>query len=339
MAVETENPWRGAIANDTKWSRQLAWSRQHKHSLADPATDLQVLASRVARRVSLVRSTEEGRRLAEWKGDLLVVHASPTVQGTQALVRELDAGLPGDIRMAVVEQTGLLDTFGVVADSRVWTARLLRRETVVPDNSVARYSYVPTEKVWRRTPLEPQEVVRHYSLPMDVTEVVEGVKKARAGGAEPWVESAGDMIRFCDVLDAKKLGQTKTRKGPTVIKFYRPNCVSCERLAPVFERFAEEVYKVEAYLEAHPEGLDAKIDNPVTKYNLKNAQSFRQLQVAAASSMVDCEEFSVTKTPTVVVVKGGQAKEVDLVSERFDVDDADRFVYRMMRLVDLMLAD
>lgn len=334
-----EDPWKGTFSNDQKFGRQLVWSRQHKLVLSNPEVDLKLLAKRLARRVKLIRSVEEAKRMIEADEELLVVYASLEQGQYQSTVREIDSILPDHIRIAVIENPGLLKTFGIVADSRVWTVRYIRKEMAQPDDSIDRYSFSSSEKVWRKVPPSSVEVTRHYNLPLDVAEISAGLKKIANGEVSPWTESEGDLIRFSEVLDANQLSLSKKRKRPSVIKFYRPQCVSCERLAPAYEKLSEEVYKIQTYLEAHPDDLDIKGNNPVTKYNLKHPKAFRHLRVAAASTTIDCDDFEVTKTPTIMVVSGGKTQEIDLLKEKFDVDDVERFVYRMMRTIDSLLAD
>ena len=130
---------------------------------------------------------------------------------------------------------------------------------------------------------------------MDEEDILETITKSRLNQAEPWIESKGDIFRFSELIDAQKLSTLKSRQhGQTVIKFYRGNCQSCEKISPAYEKFAEEIYKIKNLLakdQNDPQGdyYDSKRANIITKYNIKNVDKFRELEVCSFNTAIDVD--------------------------------------------------
>lgn len=123
------------------------------------------------------------------------------------------------------------------------------------------------------------------------------------------------------------------KQGLTVIKFYRRNCPACEKLAPAYEQFAEEVYNIQRYLDRTISGSgqfkhDEKRRNRLTDNNIVHGAAMKQVSVVDCDAGID-SPIDLKATPAIAVVKQGVVTFVN-------VDDADpkRFVQKMMRVVD-----
>lgn len=280
-----------------------------------------------------------------------MIHANQDEQKTVGVVRQLDAILPKDIHIVVVEHPSLLESqFGVVADNYVWTVRYLRSLELEPQDLVnigkswpsdvfERLLFDTKKKEWSKGQYEKEVSIQKYPMSLDPDEILEKITSIRENKLLGSLESKGGSLRFSELVDGRKLRSFAEKKNQiTVVKFYRRNCPACERLAPSYERFAEEIYKIQSFLaqSAHTDGslqYDQRRSNRVTDNNIRNAEAFRNLAAVEVDAATD-SGFEVKATPSILIITDGKVTEVNISEMRLDVDDPRRFVQRMIRLVD-----
>lgn len=317
FAVAKEELLKGRFANDSRFGERLVWNKVssyvdiHHQKHADILESIQSRVFHLASAYDLDRYREKGT-----DRDQLVIHSQQSQQ-TVDLIRYLDKHLDAKVDIVFTENKQLLEQeLGIVPDNYIATCRFLRRPPQA-DSPVALLRYVDGK--WVDSTKAARNRREHFKLSPDIDDIMFTVNNL--GKAAPHSESSACPLRHSRNIDSSVLAALVQADKFSVVKFYRQDCLACERIFDLYEQLA----------------LTLKDKPRLKKLNLHHQDKLRDVEVCSFDLSLDTDDdIEVHKTPMILILGKNKIKAVDLFSEKFDLTNIDRIIYMLIRVIDDM---
>ncbi len=317
FAVSKEDLLKGRFANDNRFDQRLVYSKVATyvdlHHEA-PAALLQRISPRI---FALASALDLDGYLAQRPDrDRLVLHAQDSQQ-TQELIRSLDKHLDRRVDIVFTQSAQLLEQgLGIVPDNYIATCRFVRSSPQA-ESQVRHLQLV--EGKWADVTRKARSRPQHFRLAPDLDDIL--FVLANLGRTAPCLESSSLPLRHSRPIDASVLAALAKADRFSLVKFHRKDCPACERIHDLYERLAQTL--------SDSQRLD--------QLHLHHREKLRDVQACSFDLALDTDEdFEVHKTPMILVLGRNKVKPVDLFSEKLDLSDIDRVVYKLIRVVDEM---
>lgn len=127
-----------------------------------------------------------------------------------------------------------------------------------------------------------------------------------------------------------------------VVEFYKQHCPGCAVLEPIYEKFAEEVLKVQNFWRKVESGdfqYSITDDNVVNKYHLKKPDMWMDLLVCRFNTLNDNPYLKVHETPLINFYnRNGGGNElpvkIDLIGDKISLNDSERVIWHLFKVID-----